>query len=181
MSRFVFVVLGLAMLATGVPALAQDIQCTVTGVKQGAFQGDRGSKSTEIAVLFLTEAVTVPIDSTTGAPTGKRIHKPLTIVKELDASSIQFFEAAVTNETLHSVTCMFYHGFRSGSGAGATRPYFKITLTNALIVDYRDAGDGINGDASGDEHERISFTYQKIELTDLDSNTSVTDDWLATT
>jgi type VI secretion system Hcp family effector len=85
----------------------------------------------------------------------------------------------VTNETLKSVTCLFYHGFRSGtgSGAGGARAYFKIVLTNARIVDYRDAGDGVNGTASGDERESISLTYQRIELTDLDTNTSTSDDW----
>jgi len=46
------------------------------------------------------------------------------------------------------------------------------------IVDYKDAGDGVNGTAAGDERERISMTYQKIELTDLDSNKTAQDDWL---
>jgi len=44
-------------------------------------------------------------------------------------------------------------------------------------VDYRDTGDGINGTAAGDERERISLTYQHIELTDLDSNTMAEDSW----
>jgi type VI secretion system secreted protein Hcp len=180
MSRSMFVLLaGLASLASGVPAFAQEIECTVTGAKQGMFQGDRGSKSTQIPVLFLTEAITVPRDPTTGLPSGRRTHEPLTIVKELDASSIQFFQAAVTNEVLRSVTCTFYRAYRSGTGASANagRGYFRITLTNALIVEYKDAGDGINGEAFGDEHERISLTYQRIELTDLDSNLTSSDDW----
>jgi len=41
----------------------------------------------------------------------------------------------------------------------------------------KDSGDGVNGAAHGDERERISFVYQKIELTDLDSNTTAADDW----
>ena len=94
---------------------------------------------------------------------------------ELDASSPQFFMAAVDNETLQ-VTCTFYRAFRSGTGE--MRAYFKIALTNATIVDYKDAGDGVNGTAAGDERERISMTYQKIELTDLDSNKTAQDDWL---
>jgi type VI protein secretion system component Hcp len=35
----------------------------------------------------------------------------------------------------------------------------------------------VNGAAQGDERERISFVYQKIDLTDLDSTTSAADDW----
>jgi type VI protein secretion system component Hcp len=45
------------------------------------------------------------------------------------------------------------------------------------VVKIKDSGDGVNGAAQGDERERISFTYQKIELTDLDSNTYAFDDW----
>jgi hypothetical protein len=32
----------------------------------------------------------------------------------------------------------------------------------------------------GDERERFSFAYQKIELTDLDSSATAIDDWLST-
>jgi hypothetical protein len=39
-------------------------------------------------------------------------------------------------------------------------------------------GDGASGDARGEDRERISFVYQKIELLDIESGTSATDDWL---
>ena len=180
MPRFIWVVFaGLGVLANTAPVSAQEIFCTVVGAKQGTFEGDRtaGKGATQIPVLFLTEEITRPFDTSTGMSTGARTHKPLTIVKELDASSPQFFFATVTGETLRSVTCTFYRAFRSGTGD--TRAYFKITLTNANIVDYKDAGDGSNGTGTGDERERISFTYQRIELTDIDSSSTATDDWFA--
>jgi type VI secretion system secreted protein Hcp len=176
MLRSVFVLLaGSVMLAlSAAPASAQEIFCTVKGAKQGKFQD--GSGKFQIPVLFLTEEITVPTDPATGLPTGRRVHKPLTIVKELDGASIQFFQAAVTNETLSSVSCTFYRAFRNGTGANGGRPYFKIDLTNAAIVDYKDAGDGVNGESQGDQRERISLTYQRIELTDLDTNMTAGDD-----
>jgi type VI secretion system secreted protein Hcp len=179
MSRFVFVVLaGFAMLGTTAPASAQEIFCTVVGAKQGTFQADRSGKTaSQIPVLFLTEEITVPIDAATGLPTGRRMHKPLIIIKELDASSIQFFTAVVNSELLRSVTCTFYRSFRREEGG--MRAYFKIALTNARIVAYKDAGDGINGTAPGDQRESISLTYQRIELTDLDSNGTAVADWEA--
>jgi len=178
MTRFMsFSVAALTMLAVTLPASATDIFCTVIGAKQGTFQGDpatRGS-TTQIAVYTLTQDLKVPFDAGTGLSTGKRQHSPLTIVKELDKSSPQFFEAAVTNEVLKSVTCSLYRN----SANGQTRPYFKILLTNATIVEIKDSGNGVNGAAQGDERERISFSYQKIELTDLDSNITAVDDWTA--
>jgi type VI secretion system secreted protein Hcp len=166
---------GIAMLACVVPASAQNISCAVVGAVQGPFQTNHGvgGDTKQIPVLFLTEEISVPIDPATGAPTGRRLHSPLTIIKNLDPSSIQFFQAAATSETLESVTCTLYRG----RGDGATRAYFKIVLTNAVIVVYKDAGDGVNGDAHGDEHERISFTYQRIALSDLESNTTALDNW----
>jgi type VI secretion system secreted protein Hcp len=106
---------------------------------------------------------------------GKRQHTPLTIIKSLDRSSPLFFAAAVTNETLSSVTCMLYRDVERGAAPTA---YFRFVLTNATIVDVKDVGDGASaGDERGSEHERISFAYQRIEVTDLDSGTTAVDDW----
>ena len=180
MPRSVFAVLaGFAVLANAAPASAEEIFCTVVGAKQGTFQGDRTTAkvSNQIPVLFLTEEITRTFDPASGMAAGQRTHKPLTIVKELDASSPQFFLATVNNETLRSVTCTFYSAARAGTGE--VHAYFKITLTNANIVDYKDAGDGINGTGMGEERERISMTYQRIELTDLESSKTAEDAWTA--
>jgi type VI secretion system secreted protein Hcp len=177
----------LIMLTVALPASATDISCTVVGMVQGPFQGDpttHGNNS-QIAVYALTQELKVPFDAATGHSSGQRQHSPIVIVKELDKSSPQFFTAAATNETLKTVTCNLYRtgtgsGF-GGGGGGVTRAYYRITLTNATVVEIKDSGDGVNGAAQGDERERISLTYQKIVLTDLDSNTSATDDWSAAT
>lgn len=163
------------MLGSGVPAAADNIYCVVVGAKQGAFQTGKGSgpNAMQIPVLFLTQEVSVPFDQSTGLSTGKRTHSPLTIVKALDESSIQFFNAAVTNEDLTSVTCTLYRD----RGEGTQRAYYRIKLTNAAVVDDKDAGDGANGAAHDDERERISLSYQKIELTYLDTGATATDDW----
>jgi type VI protein secretion system component Hcp len=58
-----------------------------------------------------------------------------------------------------------------------SQPYFKVTLTDAYIVDYRDTGDGINGAAPGDEHERISLTYYKIALTTEPVSKTIAEDY----
>jgi type VI secretion system secreted protein Hcp len=174
MARFPYLMLA-AMTALGfaVPASAGNIYCTVVGVKQGKFTGDGvHGGSTEIPVYALTQEVKVPYDAASGQATGKRQHSPVTIVKELDKSSPLFFSAVVTNETLRSVTCTLYRDVD-----GALRAYYRIALTNANIVEVKDSGDGVNGTAQSDEHERISFVYQKMEVTDLDSNTTAIDDW----
>jgi type VI secretion system secreted protein Hcp len=167
---------GLMLLAAALPASATDIFCTVVGAVQGTFQGDpaTGGSTTQIAVYSLTQELKIPFDAATGQLTGKRQHSPLTIVKELDKSSPLFFTAAATNEVLKSVTCTLSRS----SVTGQSRAYFRFTLTNATVVEIKDSGNGVNGTAEADEHERISFSYQKIELTDLNSNTTAIDDWI---
>ena len=169
---------GSVLLAMAFPAFAGNIYCTVVGVKQGKFRTDASLRgvSAGIAVYALTEDIKVPFDASSGLGSGRPQNSPVTIVKELDASSPQFFEAAVTDERLTSVACTFYRT----TGGEPMRAYYRITLTNASVVEVKDSGDGVNGSAPGDELERISFTYQKIEVQDLDSNTVVIDDWTLT-
>ena len=158
----------------GKSPIAGNIYCTVVGAKQGKFPADalRGVPA-GIAVYALTEDIKVPYYASSGQSSARPQNSPVTIVKELDASSPLFFEAAVTNERLTSVACTFYRT----TGGEPMHAYYRITLTNASVVQVKDSGDGVNGSAPGDELERISFTYQKIEVQDLDSNTIVIDDW----
>jgi type VI secretion system secreted protein Hcp len=178
MSRIVYVsAAGLVMLALAVPAsAAQHIYCTFVGAKQGKFQGDHGlnGDATQIPVFSLMQELTVPFDPSSGRGTGKRQHSPLVITKSIDRSSPQFFTAAVTNEILKSVTCTLYRDTDRDAAASA---FYKFTLTGANIVDVQDMGDGSSGNSHGADRERISFTYQKIELTDIESGTVAIDDW----
>lgn len=176
MSRLAYsAIAGSILLTTALPAFAGNIYCTVVGAKQGKFQADAAlhAVSAGIAVYALTEDIKVPYDTSSGQSSARAQNSPVTIVKELDASSPQFFEAAITNERLTSVACTFYRT----TGGEPMHAYYRITLTNASVVQVKDSGDGVNGSAPGDELERISFTYQKIEVQDLDSNTAVVDDW----
>jgi type VI secretion system secreted protein Hcp len=175
MTRFICFSAAAFLLATALPASATDIYCTVVGAKQGKFQGDPGlnGDTTQIHVYALTEEIKIPFDAASGQSTGKAQHSPIIISKELDASSPQFFTSVVNNEALRLVTCTLYRT----TNDGVSRPYYKIALTNASIVEIKDSGNGVNGTQQSDEKERISFTYQKIEWTDLTSNTTATDDW----
>jgi type VI secretion system secreted protein Hcp len=167
---------GLGMLSLAVPVSAEHIYCSFIGTKQGKFQGDHGlnGDATQIPVMSFMQELAVPFDPASGLITGRRQHSPISITKSIDRSSPLFFAAAATNETLTSVTCTLY---RDADRGGASIPYFRIALTRAAIVDVKDMGDGASGDPRGADRERISFVYQKIELTDVESGTVATDDW----
>jgi type VI secretion system secreted protein Hcp len=122
-----------------------------TGQKQGAI---------DTTLIGFSHEIVSPRDPASGLPTGKRQHKPLTIVKELDKSTPLLLNALVQNENLTSVLIGL---LRNGQEVAT------VKLTNASVASYKDTG----------EKEIWSFTYQKIEWTWNDGKISAMDDWEA--
>ena len=90
-----------------------------------------------------------PRDPASGLPTGKRIHKPISITKQLDATTPLLLNALVDNENLTSVLI----GLMRNGQEVAT-----IKLTNASISSY----------VANGGNETWSFTYQNVTWTWLD-------------
>ena len=134
---------------------------TVTGQTQGAITG--GGPNGAIEIEGLTHDVVSPRDPASGLPTGKRLHKPIVITKEIDRSTPLLLQALFTNENLPAVQLTL----DDASG----NPIATIKLTNAGVAERSEAGDT----------ETISFTYQKIEWTWNDGGITASDDWEAPT
>lgn len=126
----------------------------ITGQKQGSFS------SSPIAVIAVSHEIVSPRDPASGLPTGKRMHKPFVITKELDKSSPLLIRALTTNENLTTVVLTY---FRQGQAVAT------VTLTNASAAQYLAHG----------QDESWSFTYQKITWTWLDGGITAEDDWEA--
>jgi len=171
MKRFMLALFVVTAMAAASAAQAQHVFCKVTGQKQGVIQGDTTLKGLQdyLTVLTISTGVVSPRDPATGLPTGKRQHTPLTILKEVDKASPKLFLAAVTNENLTSVECVFYRAQRNG----LMQKYFSITLANASIAEDDISGSGQINDGI---RESVQFTYQKITLEDLISGTIAEDD-----
>jgi type VI secretion system secreted protein Hcp len=139
--------------STGTPPDPNAVAGTlaVTAAKQGAFS---------TTLTGFAHEIVSPRDPASGLPTGKRMHKPITITKQLDATTPLLLNALVSNETLTSVLI----GLDRDGKQVAT-----VKLTNASISDYVATGG----------NENWSFTYQKIEWTWLDGGITAQDDWEA--
>lgn len=88
---------------------------------------------------------TAPRDMATGMASGKRMHKPFTITKEVDKASPLLVKACASGQHFPKVEVQLASGE-------------KYTLTDVMV-----ASDQMS---SGDRPmETISFTYQKIEMT----------------
>jgi type VI secretion system secreted protein Hcp len=150
------------------------------GQKQGNINGSVTQKGHEnsIAVHAASHSVVVPRDPQSGLPTGKRMHKPFVVTKEIDKSSPLLYLALATNENLP--TCQFQYSAATPV-AGIEKQIYTIMLTNANIasIDHRMYNNLEPGMANLPVQEEIAFTYQKIQWTWADGSVTSSDDWEA--
>ena len=135
----------------------------VTGKNQGKIDGscDMEGRENTILVYALDHKVYIPRDPQSGLPSGKRIHAPLTIDKEVDKSSPQLYQALCSGEQMSNVTIKQYRIDPTGS----EEHYFTITLEDAIIVEMSPYNP-IAFLAQNEPYrhmEKVSFTYSKIK------------------
>jgi type VI secretion system secreted protein Hcp len=161
-------VLGVAMAPLEAEA-ALNAYLKLKGQKQGEIKGSVTQKGREnsIMVIAVSHEILSPRDAASGLPTGKRMHKPMVITKELDRSSPLLHSALASNELLPSVELTV---FSTGS-KGVDAPAYTIKLTNASIASIRLV------EVGGKLVQEVSFVYKKIEWTWSDGGIMAMDDW----
>ena len=145
----------------------------------GEIKGSVTQKGREgkIAVIAVSHDIVSPRDAASGLPTGKRMHKPFVITKELDKSTPLLYKILCDNETISDWELQFW----TPSSTGAEKQHYTIKLTNANIasIDFRMANNKHPDLMKFTEYEEVAFTYQKIEWMWVDGGISAGDDWEA--
>lgn len=139
------------------------------GQKQGDIKGSVVRKGREgaIAVIAVHHEIISPRDAASGLPTGKRMHKPFVITKQLDSSTPLLYKAMIGDELLPEVELTV---FAAGDKVAKT-PLYTVKLRNASISEIRlVTTDGV-------DTTEVSFTYQKIEWTWTEGGITADDDW----
>lgn len=160
--------------------MALNSYLSLTGKKQGLIKGSVTQKGREgkIMVIAAEHAVRWPRDAATGLATGKRVHAPFVVTKEIDASSTCLYTALVGNEVLTAWELQFWAASTS-SGAEVMR--YVVRLSNASICDIRFHMPN-NKDpelARLAEYEEVAFAYEKIEWNWVLGGLKASDDWAA--
>lgn len=99
----------------------------------------------EIEVNSWSWSTTSLRDVATGQSSGKRQHKPFTIVKEWDRSSPVLFKASGDGTRYKKATL--------------TRGSYTVTFFDVFVTGFQH-----EGEAGSPPTESVSFTYQKIEM-----------------
>ncbi len=162
--------------------MALNAYLKLKGQKQGEIKGSVTQKGREgkIAVIAVSHQIASPRDAASGLPTGKRIHKPFVITKELDRSSPLLYTALCNNENISEFELQFWTAQTAGSvGTGTEKQHYTVKLTNANIADisFRMLNDKNPDLVKYAEYEEVSFTYQKIQWIWTDGAVTAGDDW----
>jgi type VI secretion system secreted protein Hcp len=170
----------------------------IKGSKQGVFKGDvlkddKGIEKDSVGIYSVEYGIATPLDAASGLPSGKRQHHPVTIVKRVGPSTINLLTAITNNEILSTATLSFWRP----DGTGKLARFMGVELTNATIREYNltsseetessggateRAGGQIAGASASQSTtearlERVSFVFQKIEVTWTEGGLTYSDDW----
>jgi type VI secretion system secreted protein Hcp len=157
--------------------MALNAYLTLKGQHQGDINGSVTQKGREGSILVhaFSDEIVSPRDPTSGLPTGKRQHSPITILKEIDKSSPLLWNALVNNENLTTWILKFW----STGVTGVEMQIYTIQLTNASIASIQESMLD-NEDANFSKYalrQEVTFTYEKIEWTWTEGGITATDDW----
>jgi len=137
---------------------------TIIGESQGAIDGASEITDREgtILVQAVDHCVEIPTDSR-GISSGRRVHRPLVVTKEIDKSSPMLYQALCTGERLSEVTLDWFRIDETGT----EELYYSVYLQNALISRVKPwMPNAMDVAKSGFRHmEDVSFIYEKIRWT----------------
>jgi len=148
------------------PIASIELQCT------GAHQGAIKSSGQPVQLLGVRDVVdSGPVIQ--GAPmhSGRHQHHPLTLIKNIDDSTPDFYKALTTNERLGSCNIVF----KDGNGHQA----YKVTLTHARVVSLTHDTPMPQPASSSNTitiYEQLTLAYDKIQWTTSPQKTT-TDTW----
>lgn len=164
--------------------MALNAYLKLKGTKQGEIKGSVTQKDRvgKIMVIAVSHDIVSPRDPASGLPTGKRMHKPFVITKELDKSSPLLYNVLVNNENITTWELQFWTPQLSAAGGvGAEKQHYTVKLTNANIasISFRMPNNKNPELTRYAEYEEVAFTYQKIEWVWVDGGITAMDDWEA--
>ena len=162
------IVLGLAVPSQA----AYEFYMSVKGSKQGQFKAENTKVPNGLTCLGLQLEAESQRDTASSLPTGRRQYTPVTITRQWGAASPLLFEAFATNELLPEVVI----SFPQVNANGTTFILNTIKLTNAMIsrLEYH-VEPAAQQPALMHLLEEVSFSFQKIEVTNVDGGVTAGD------
>lgn len=152
---------------------------SITGKTQGKIEGSCAIAGHVGKILVQAELndVKIPRNPQTGLPSGKRVHEPFTLTKEIDKSSPKILQALTSGEQLSEVLLEYTRI----SSAGKEELYYTIKLENAIAVSVKKwVPNCLDKSKESYGHmEDVSFSYEKVTWSFTTDGIEADDSWLA--
>lgn len=162
----------------------------IPGIPGGFSQGGREGL---IEVISYSHEVKSPRDAASGLPTGKRQHKPFTLVKPIDPASPLLMEHACAKSVIDvvSLTIVSNPLIERKELEGQDFGNLEVTLEDAWITNFQVGGvSETAGTGKSKPVEEVSFYYNKITFSydaydslgnpnGRETATLVNEDWIA--
>lgn len=134
---------------------------TITGEEQGAIEGScewEGREDT-ILVQAFDHVVELPTDDR-GIASGRRVHRPIVITKEIDRSTPMLYQALCTGELLTDLELEWYRI----DGSGEEELYYTMSMFNGIITKIHPWVPNVldQSNAHMKHMEDVHISYEKI-------------------
>lgn len=160
-------------------ASAQDIFVKFAGMPGTSAMVNRGDW---IEAMTFSEGVSVGAPATAGAATrvgGKATFDRVTLVKTVDAATLQLREAAAAGRVISKVE------IEVQQSAGKAMTFYKVTLNNVLVqsvnTSFSEGGSGAGEESVSLAFEEIRWEFTPVDSKDGKAKEKVTGGWSVTT
>lgn len=148
----------------------------ITGEEQGLIEGscELDEREDTILVQAFDHTVEIPTDDR-GVASGNRVHRVMTITKEIDKSTPMLYQALCTNELLTEAILNWYRL----DGTGEYELYYSMTMENAFITKIRPwVPNALDPNNQHLKHmEDVCISYEKIIWTWEPDGIEYEDSW----
>jgi type VI secretion system secreted protein Hcp len=134
-----------------------------------------GGREGSIEVIGFSHSVRLPTDASSGKIAGTRLHSPMSLEKEFDASSPYLYQAVAMGKRLLSAEIVWYRI----NHAGCEEPYFTMLIEGVKVASIFPgmANTKLNSLSQLNHTEAVSLMYESITWHYHDGNIKVTDAW----
>ncbi len=157
--------------------MALNCYLRLTCETQGEVKGSctQAGREDSMECIAFHHEVKCPRDPSSGLPTGKRHHMPITITKAIDKASPLLASALTNNENISTWRLEFWKPSR----AGKEFQFYTVELVNASIASVRSEmlNNKFPENANMEVREHWAFCYQKVIWTWEDGGITAEDDW----
>lgn len=163
--------------------MSMPIHMTIEGQSQGTITSaccEMEGREDTVVLFQLGHTIEQPRDKHTGRATGKRVHNPFVVIKEIDKATPLLMQALVTNELL---TVKFEWYRPNPDGDGTEEQFYLIELVDANLISFSGELPNTLGKETSNYPplETLQLAYRKIMVTYQTDSVSAEDDWHAPT